>query len=221
MRYPRAATRVALLAVALGLVCAACTSGSSQSRSSRPRPSTVSPVAQPLAKLHQQTQVQFVHLRSASNPTAVVVLASARNLQLGQQGAVLAVRRVGSLIGSCSPGHPAVKFRLIYRGAGPPIVTKISKPLARPIALHLDAPYWPATPSPAGGEQQFAFFQISGGGESADFSLALWATLTPVAGGCTFSANGVLRVRCSGLPPSVAAPICFYLVRRGASTQSG
>ncbi len=49
--------------------------------------------------------------------------------------------------------------------------------------------------------------------ESADFTLALWATLTPVAGGCTFSVNGVLRVRCS--VPS-AAPICSYVFRRGA-----
>ncbi len=102
---------------------------------------------------------------------------------------MLTVRGVGYLMGSCSPQHRAVKFRLTYRGAGPPIVTEVREPLARPIAFHLDAPYWPPAPSPAGGEQQFAFFQISGGGESGDFSLALWATLTPVAGGCAFSAK--------------------------------
>jgi hypothetical protein len=66
--------------------------------------------------------------------------------------------------------------------------------LAKPVGLYLLAPL-PPIPSPIGGKQQFAFFQILGGGESADFSLALWATLTPVAGGCAFSANGVLRVR--------------------------
>jgi hypothetical protein len=220
VRHPRAVTRVALLGVALGLVCAACTSGPSQSRSSRsPRPSKGSPVAHPvLTKLHQQSGLRFVKNRNGSNPTAIVVLASARNLQPGQQGAALAVRRVGNLIGSCSPGHPAVTVRLTYRGA---IVSEVREPITKPIALHLDAPYWPPVPSAVGGEQQFAFFQVSGGGESADFSLALWATLTPVAGGCTFSANGVLRVRCSGLPPSVADPICSYLARRRASTHSG
>ena len=88
-----------------------------------------------------------------------------------------------------------MKLRLTYRGPGPPTVTEILEPLARPISLHLvlAPPYAP--PSPAGGKQHFGFFQIFGGGESADFSLALWATLTPVAGGCAFSANGVLRVR--------------------------
>jgi hypothetical protein len=89
-----------------------------------------------------------------------------------------------------------VKFQVTYRGPGSPlVVTQIREPLRRPIGLHLDAPYWPPEPSPAGGEQQFAFFQVAGGGESADFSLALWATLTPVADGCAFSTNGVLRVR--------------------------
>jgi hypothetical protein len=68
---------------------------------------------------------------------------------------------------------------------------------------------WAPAASPVGGKQQFAFFQVVAGGEEADFSLAVWATLTPVAGGCTFSANGVLRVRCSA--PSVAVPICSYV----------
>jgi hypothetical protein len=63
------------------------------------------------------------------------------------------------------------------------------------VGLNLLSPYWPPAPSAAGGTQQFAFFQIVGGGESADFSLALWATLTPVTEGCAFSANGVLRTR--------------------------
>jgi hypothetical protein len=103
-----------------------------------------------------------------------------------------------------------VKFRLTYRGAGPPTVTQVQKPLARPAGLYLSGAA-PA-PSPVGGKQQFAFFQISAGGEAADFSLALWATLTPVAGGCTFSANGVLRVRCSAF----ADPICSYIARRAA-----
>ena len=120
MRYPRAVTRVAALAVAAGLAGAACTSGPSQSQSPRPPlPSTVSPVARPLlTKLHQQEGLRFVHLHSAANPTAVTVFASARNLQPGQQGAVLTVRRVGNLMGSCSPQHRAVKFRLTYRGRG-------------------------------------------------------------------------------------------------------
>jgi hypothetical protein len=79
-------------------------------------------------------------------------------------------------MGLCSPAHPAVKFRLTYRWAEPPVVTEVRAPLARPIGLHLDAPYWPPALSPAGR------FQVVGGGESGDFSLALWATLTPVAG---------------------------------------
>src|SRR5215470_484727 len=198
--------------MAAGLASAACTSGPSRSPSPRSVSSTASRVAHPLLpKLHQQTELRFVHLRSASNPTAVVLLASARNLQPSRQGAVLAVRRVGNLIGSCSPGHPAVTFRLTYRGPGPPTVTEVRQPLARPAGLYVLG--WAPTASPVGGKQQFAFFQIEAGGEEADFSLALWATLTPVAGGCTFSANGVLRVRCSGLPPSVAVPICSYLVK--------
>jgi hypothetical protein len=209
-----------MLALLPGLVCAACSSEPSQSRSSRPPASTASPVAQPvLTKLHRQTALKFVHLRSASNPRAVVVLESVRNLQPGQQGTVLAVRRIGNLIGSCSQGHPAVKFRLAYRGAGPPRVTKVRQPLARPASLSLLGTVPSA--SPVGGKQQFAFFQVVAGGESGDFSLAVWATLTPVAGGCTFSANGVLRVRCSGLPPSVGELICSYLTRQGGSTHSG
>jgi len=170
-----------------------------------------------LTKLHQQTDL--VHLRNAANPTAVMVLTSARNLQRDQQGVVLTVRKVGNLVGSCSSGHPAVKFRRTYRGPGPPTVTEVRKPLARPAGLYLlgGAP----TASPVRGKQQFAFFQIVAGGEEADFALALWTTLTPVAGGCTFSTNGVLRVRCSA--PSVAdiVPICSYVFRRGASTHSG
>jgi hypothetical protein len=172
-----------------------------------------------LAELHQQTALRFVHLHSANNPRAVLVLASTRNLQPGQQGAVLAVRKVGNLIGSCRSGRPSVKFRLTYQGAGPPMVTEVRERLAKPASLYLLG--WAPTASPVGGKQQLAFFQIVAGGESGDFSLALWATLTPVAGGCTFSANGVLRVRCSGLPPSDAEPICFYLTRRSASTHSG
>jgi hypothetical protein len=99
-----------------------------------------------------------------------------------------------------------IKFRLTSRWAGPPIVTEVREPLARPAGLHLMAPYWPPAPSPAGGEQQFAFLQVAGGGESGDFSVAVWATLTPVAGGCAFSANGVPRVRCSRF----GDPICSY-----------
>ena len=220
MRNPRTVIRVAVPAVAAGLVCAACTSGPSQSPSPRPRPSTVSPVTRPLlTKLHQQSEIRFVDLHSAANPTAVTVVASARNLEPGQQGAVLTVRKVGNLIGSCSAGRPTVTFRLTYRGPGPPTVTAVQKPLARPADLYLLG--WAPTATPVGGKQQFAFFQIVAGGEEADFSLALWATLTPVAGGCTFSANGVLRVRCSA--PSIARidPICSYIARRGASTHFG
>jgi len=195
VRDPGAVTRAAALTLAVGLVIAACTSGPSRSQSPPPRPSTASPVARPLStKLLQPTGpgLRFVH---ANGGNAVTVLTSTRNLRPGQQGVVLTVRGVGNLMGLCSPGHPAVKFRLTYRGAGPPMVTEVKEPLARPIGLHLDAPYWPPVPSPAGGEQRFSFFQIVGGGESADFWLALWATLTPVAGGCAFSTNGVLRVR--------------------------
>jgi hypothetical protein len=98
-------------------------------------------------------------------------------------------------MGSCSPEHPSVKFRLTGRGlAGPPVVTEVREALARPVGLYLLSAL-PPVPSPVGGEQQFAFIQIVGGGEAADFSLALWATLTPVAGGCAFTTNGVLRVR--------------------------
>jgi hypothetical protein len=209
--------RVAVLAVAVGLAFAACTSGPSQSQSPRPRPSTVSPVVHPLlTNLHQQTALRFVHLHSGANPNAVTVFTSSRNLQPGQQGVVLAVRRVGNLMGSCSPGHPAVKFRLTYRGAGPPTVTEVRKPLARPVG-GLSLLGWAPAPPPVGGEQHFAFFQIVAGSEAADFSLALWVTLTPVAGGCAFSANGVLRVRCSAFADS----ICSYIARRGAWAHLG
>jgi len=150
------------------------------------------PVARPLStKLHQLAGRGFVHF--GANPNAVTVLASGRNLEPGQHGVVLTVRGVGNLLGSCSPGHPAVKFRLTVGGLGSPVITEIRKPLPRPAGLYLLFGLPP--PSPVGGEQQFAFFQIVGGGEAADFSLALWATLTPVAGGCAFSANGVLRTR--------------------------
>jgi hypothetical protein len=198
-----------MLVVLLGLACAACTSGPSHSGSAQPRASSASPVAHPLLpKLHQQTRMRFAHLG-----TAVTVLASARSLQPGQQGAVLTVRKVGNLIGYCSPQHPAVTFRRTYRswGPGPPTITEVRAPLAGPASLYLlgGAP----APSPVGGKQEFAFIQVVVGGESADFTLALWTTLTPVAGGCTFSVNGVLRVRCS--VPS-AAPICSYVFRRSA-----
>ena len=217
MRYPRAVTRVALLAVAVALVCPACTSGPAQSRSSSPPQSSVPPVAHPLLTKLQETDLRFAHpYPGAANATAVTVLASSRNLQPGQQGAVLTVRRVGVLMGSCSP-HPAVKFRLTYPWAGPPVVTEIRQPLTQPAGLHLLEPYWPPAPSPVGGKQQLAFLQIAGGGEDADFSLVLWATLTPVAGGCAFSANGMLRVRCSALPD----PRCSHIARRRASTHAG
>jgi len=218
MRYSEAVTRVAVLAVAMGLIGAACTSGPSPSQSPRPQSSAVSPSAPSLlTKLNLQTEERFVNFHDASNRAAVVVLTSARSLQPGKQGAVLTVRKIGSLIGSCRPGHPAVEIRLTYRGPGPPTVTEIQKPLARPASLYLlgSAP----TASPVGGKQQFRFFQIVAGGEEADFTLALWATLTPVAAGCTFSANAVLRIRCSA--PSVAVPACSYVFGRYDSTHSG
>ena len=215
MRYPRAVTRGALLAVALGLSCAACTSAPSKPPSSQLRSPAASSVAHPvLTRLHQQRQLRFVRLHGAANPTAVTVLASARNLTPGQHGPVLTVPRVGNLIGSCSPHHPAVKFQRTYRGPGPPTVTEVRTLLAKPANFYLLG-FAPAA-SPMGGKQQFAFVQVVAGGEEADFSLAMWATLTPVAGGCSFSVNGVLRVRCSA--PSVAVPICSYVFRRGTST---
>src|SRR5215469_8096216 len=120
-RDPGTISRVAVLAVALA--CTACTSGLQQSP--QPRPSTASPVAHPgLSTLRQQNE-RFVHLHSAANPSAVTIFTSSRTLQPGQQGPVLTVRSVGNLMGSCSPGHPAVEFRITYRGAGPPVVTKI------------------------------------------------------------------------------------------------
>lgn len=195
MRDLGAVTRVAGLAVAVGLAVAACTSGPSRSQSPRSRSSTVSAVAHPLStKLHQQAGPRFVKNRNGANPAALTVLESSRNLRPGQQGAVLTVRGVGYLLGSCRPGHPAVKFRVTYRGPGWPLpVTEVREPLARPIGLYLSGGL--PGPSPVGGKQQFVFIQILGGGESADFSLVLWATLTPLAGGCAFSVNGVLRVR--------------------------
>lgn len=220
MQCPRTVAQFAMLALALSLVSAACSSGPAPSRSSRPKVSTASPLAHPaLPRLHRQAALKFVHLHSASNPTAVVILEAARNLQPGQSGTVMAVRKVGNLTGTCRPGHPAVKFRIAYKGAGPPTVSEVRQPLAKPVSLSLLGPVPSA--SPVGGNQQFAFFQVEAGGESGDFSLALWATLTLVAGGCALSANGVLRVRCSGLPPSVEEPICSYLARRGASTHPG
>jgi hypothetical protein len=213
VRDPGAITRLAVLAVVLA--SAACTTAQSQAQSPPAGPSTPSPVAHPVVTKLQQQMERFVHLHSAANPNAVVVLTSSRTLQPGHQGLVLTVRSVGNLIGSCSPGRPAVKFRISYRGAGPPVVTKIRQALATPAGLGLlgGAP----APSPIGGKQQFAFLQVVSGGEAADFSLALWATLTPVAGGCAFSANGVLRVRCTAF----ANQICSYIARRGAWTHLG
>src|SRR6266705_6111622 len=105
MRYSEAVTRVAVLVVAMGLVGAACTSGPSPSQSPRPQPSALSPSAPSrLTKLHLQTEERFVNFHDASNRAAVVVFTSARSLQPGQQGAVLTVRKIGSLIGSCRPG---------------------------------------------------------------------------------------------------------------------
>jgi hypothetical protein len=217
MRDREVVTRVAALTVAAGLVLAACTPRSSQSPSARTQPSTAPPVAQPvLSKLQQQTE-RFVHLHSATNPTAVTILASSRNLRPGQQGVVMTVRSIGNLLGSCRPEHPAVTFRVTYQGAGPPIVTEVRGASARPAGLHLLAPYWPPAPSPAGGKQQFAFIQVVAGGEAADFSLALWATLMPVPGGCVFSANGVLRVRCTAF----ANQICSYIARPAAWAHLG
>ncbi len=117
--------------------------------------------------------------------------------------------------GLLQPRTPGGEVPAHLPGAGPPTVTEVRKPLARPAGLYLlgGAP----APPPVGGEQQFAFFQIVAGSEAADFSLALWATLTPVAGGCAFSANGVLRVRCSAF----ADPICSYIARRGAWAHLG
>lgn len=58
--------------------------------------------ARPLpAGLRQQTELRFVR-HDGPNPKAITVLAASRNLQPGQQGAVLTVRGVGNLIGSCS-----------------------------------------------------------------------------------------------------------------------
>ena len=185
--------RAAVLTVASGLALAACTSGPAHSQARPPSPAAARPLS---TVLHQQAGQKLRFVRSTgANPAAVTVLTSSRNLQPGQLGAVLAVRGVGNLAGSCRHGTPSVKFRLTYRGAGPPAVTQVRAPLARPVGLHLLSPYWPPAPAPVAGKQQFAFFQVTGGGESADFSLVVWATLTPVAGGCAFTANGVLRVR--------------------------
>jgi hypothetical protein len=212
MRDPRVLTRGAALTVGAALVLAACTSQPSQSRSPRARPSKTPAVAHLLPTgLLQQTE-RFVHLRSAANPNAVMILTSSRNLRPGQRGVVLTVRSVGNLIGSCIAPGPAVTFRLTYRGAGPPVVTEIREALARPAGLHLLEPYMSLAPSPAGGNQRFAFFQVVAGGEAADFSLALWATLTPVPGGCAFTTNGVLRVRCTAF----ADQICSYIGRQSA-----
>jgi hypothetical protein len=186
--------RLAGLAVAAGLACTACTSGTPQSSSPRPRPSLASPVAhQVLKKLHQQRELRFGP-RSGPAGYAVTVLTASRSLQPGQHGVVLRVRGVGNLMGSCSPGHPAMKFRVTNRRlAGPPVVTEIRKPVANPVGLYLLG--FQPTYQPVGGRQQFTFIQVVGGGDSADFSLAVWATLTPVARSCAFSANGILRVR--------------------------
>jgi len=61
----------------------------------------VSPVAHPLStKLHQPPGLRFGKNRNGSNPTAVTVLTSSRDLQPGQQGVVLTVR--GSEISSAA-----------------------------------------------------------------------------------------------------------------------
>lgn len=188
-----------MLTAGAGLAIAACASGQAQPQfqASRPRPPTVPADVRPLPTgLHQQQSagLRFAR-RNGPNPAAVTMLASSRNLRPGQQATVLTVRGIGNLTGSCRDGTPDVKFRLTYRGAGPPQVTQIRDPLTRPVALRLLAPYWPPAPTPAAGRQHLAFVQITGGGESADFSLVVWATLTPVAGGCAFTTNGLLRVR--------------------------
>jgi hypothetical protein len=214
MRDPVVVTRVAALAVASGLVLAACTSRPSVSHSPRTRPATTPAVAHSLpTRLQQQTE-RFVNLHAA-NPTAVTILTSSRNLRPGQRGVVLTVRSVGNFLGSCGPPRPAVTFRVTYRGAGPPVVTEVREALARPAGLYLLGGL-PAPP-PVGGKQQFAFFQVVAGGEAADFSLALWATLTPVAGGCAFTTNGVLRVRCAAF----ADQICSYIARQSAWAHLG
>ncbi len=199
MQNIAATTRAILLAAAVGLVLAACSAGSSQPRSRPPQasPPKAPVVARPLSVTLHQQELRLVRSKGA-NPTAVTMLASSRNLRSGQQGAVLTVRGVGNLVGSCNEGKPGVKFRLAYRGPGPAAVTRLSDPLARPVSLNLLSPFWPPAPARGKGKQQFAFFQITGGGESADFSLVVWATLTPVAAGCALTANGVLRVRGSG-----------------------
>jgi len=136
-----------MLAMAVGLACAACTSGPSRSQSPRPRPSTASPIAHHVStRLHEQTGRGFVHL--VGGPNAFTVLASARNLESGQHGVVLSVRGVGNLVGLCGPGHLAVKFRLTPSGLGSPVVTEVRKPLARPAGLYLLLGLPP--PSPVG-----------------------------------------------------------------------
>ena len=95
------------------------------------------------------------------------------------------------------------------------MVTEVRQAQVRPIGLYLLGGV-PA-PSPVGGKQQFSFFQIVAGGEAADFSLVLWATLTPVRGGCAFTTNGVLRVRCTAF----ADQICSYIARRNAWAHLG
>jgi hypothetical protein len=144
-----------------------------------------------------------------------MILASSRNLRPGQHGVVLTVRSVGDLVGSCGQPRPAVTFRVTYRGAGPPVVTEVRHAQTRPIGLHLLGGAPP--PAPTKGKQQLAFFQVEAGGEAADFSLALWATLTLVPGGCTFTTNGVLRVRCTAF----ADQICSYIARQSAWAHLG
>jgi hypothetical protein len=212
VRDPQVVARCAALTVGVALVLAACTSQPSQSRSPRARPSRTSAIVHRLPTGLLQQSERFVHLSSAANPDAVMILTSSRNLRPGQRGVVLTVRSVGNLVGSCVTPGPAVTIRLTYRGAGPPVDTQTRVALARPASLHLLEPYLPLAPSPAGGKQRFAFFQVVAGGEAADFSLAVWATLTPVPGGCAFTTNGVLRVRCTAF----AEQICSYIARQGA-----
>ncbi len=149
--------RAAVLTAAAGLALAACASGPSQPR--RPAPPTMPAAARPLSTdLRQQAGPDLRFVRGkGSDPAAVTILTSSRNLRPGQQGAVLRVRGVGNLMGSCGRGTPGVKFRLTYRGAGPPSVTQVRQPLARPVGLHLLLPVLAARP---GARQRQAAFQL-------------------------------------------------------------
>ncbi len=101
--------RAAVLTAAAGLALTACTSGPSQSRRPSPAPSPVPAAARPLSTvLRQQADPDLRFVRGkGSDPAAVTILTSSRNLRPGQQSVVLTVRGVGDLIGSCSHGIPA------------------------------------------------------------------------------------------------------------------